>query len=128
MTQDVDDGILHFVRRMCGSNATGMVSDESESKYDNDNDGNDDDVRAASAPAPAPAPAPVPAAPAAPVAVPAKALVQYGSMFYVELKNGKCIALGGKAGLGDNDSMCVLNERAKEKSGGNRIYVRKRSV
>ena len=42
-TQDADDGDLHLGMRMHGSNATGMVSDESESKSDDD----DDDVPAA---------------------------------------------------------------------------------
>jgi hypothetical protein len=38
-------------------------------------------------------------------------------MFYVERKNGTYIALGGKAGLGDNDSMSVLTRELKQSAG-----------
>jgi hypothetical protein len=46
-----------------------------------------------------------------------KILVQRGDRFYFELKNGKYVALGGKAGLGDNDSMRVLTGVLKKQAG-----------
>jgi energy-coupling factor transporter ATP-binding protein EcfA2 len=96
---------------MRGSNGTGMVSDESESDEDDDqvDDEVDDEVDV---------PAAVHAAAAAPAAaVTVKVLVQRGDKFYFELKKGKYVALGGKAGLGDNDVMRVLRGVLKKQAG-----------